>query len=224
MIVRGGPGMLRGSVIGFATIAAAVGAAAAHEALIKPSRVHLQSVEFLVGLPREWAGTSAQDCRTYERKNIEGLVPGFAHAAAKFLDAFVAMHGHVTITSAYRTAREQACVCRGEKGPCAGKPRIARTKKGRRLMRGTKPSHHQLGVALDVRPGTGSYVEFQCLHEFAALNPQFGVRFPLGKRDRPHMELGFQRADNRWASLSAAAGSLTPCTSIRRMLTHAHAD
>ena len=117
MIVRGGPGMLRGSVIGFATIAAAVGAAAAHEALIKPSRVRLQSVEFLVGLPREWAGTSAQDCRTYERKNIEGLVPGFAHAAAKFLEAFVAMHGHVTITSAYRTAGEQACVCRGEKDP-----------------------------------------------------------------------------------------------------------
>ena len=91
-------------------------------------------------------------------------------------------------------------------------------------MRGTKPSHHQLGIALDVRPGTGSDEEFQCLHEFAALNPQFGVRFPLGKRDRPHLELGFQRADNRWASLSAAAGSLTPCTSIRTMLTHAHAD
>ena len=46
-------------------------------------------------------------------------------------------------------------------------------------------SRHQLGIALDVRAGTGSDEEFACLHEFALLNPQFGVWFPLGKRDRP---------------------------------------
>jgi hypothetical protein len=36
--------------------------------------------------------------------------------------------------------------------------------------------------------GIGTEEEFACLHEFAQFNPQFGVRFPLGKRDRPHME------------------------------------
>ena len=216
--------MLRGLIIAIAAIAAAAGAAAANEAFVKSGRAELQSVEFLVGLPREWAGKSAKDCRTYERKNIEKLVPRFAHAAAKFLEAFVAVHGHVTITSAQRTAQEQACVCVGEKGPCAGKLRVLKTKKGRRLVRGKKPSHHQLGIALDVRPGTGSDGEFQCLHEFAALNPQFGVRFPLGKRDRPHMEPGVWRADSRLASLTSAAGYLSPCASMRRMLTHEHVD
>ena len=49
-------------------------------------------------------------------------------------------------------------------------------------------SHHQLGIALDVRAGTGSEDEFICMQEFAQLNPQLGVRFPLGKHDYPHME------------------------------------
>jgi len=31
--------------------------------------------------------------------------------------------------------------------------------------------------------------EFACLHKFARLNPQFGVYFPLGSRDYPHLEL-----------------------------------
>ena len=216
--------MLRGLVVAIVAIAAAAGAAAANEDLVNRDRAKLQSVEFLMGLPREWAGTSAKDCRTYERKNIEGLVPRFAYAAAGFLVAFVAVHGHVTITSAHRTAHEQACVCVGEKGPCAGRLRVVKTKKGRRLVRGSKPSHHQLGIALDVRAGSGSDDEFQCLHEFAALNPQFGVRFPLGKRDRPHMEIGFWRAEMRLASLGSAAGTVSPCTGMRRMLTHEHVD
>jgi hypothetical protein len=103
------------------------------------------------------------------------------------LDAFRHLHGAVTITSAHRTSQEQACVCIGERGPCAGRPRTVKAKDGRRLtVRGI--SRHQLGLAIDVRPGTGSVKEFICLHMFAQLNPQFGVHFPLRSHDYPHME------------------------------------
>jgi N-methylhydantoinase B/oxoprolinase/acetone carboxylase alpha subunit len=61
----------------------------------------------------------------------------------------------VTVTSAHRTAQEQSCMCEGEKGPCAGRPRIVKGKKGRRYMK-RSTSHHQDGIALDVRAGTGS--------------------------------------------------------------------
>ena len=88
-----------------------------------------QALRFLESLPRKWSGTSNRDCKTYEDKNIEKLSLSFAVSAAAFLKAFVEMHGPVTITSAHRTAREQACVCEGEKGPCAGRPRIVKTKK-----------------------------------------------------------------------------------------------
>jgi len=110
--------------------------------------------KFLKSLPREWSGTSARDCKTYEDKNIDKLSPSFAMAAAHFLRSFVEVHGHVTITSAHRTAREQACVCEGERGPCAGRPRLVKTTKGRRIVR-RSTSRHQGGIALDVRAGTG---------------------------------------------------------------------
>src|SRR4029453_5973508 len=113
-----------------------------------------QAQKFLKSLPREWSGTSRRDCKTYEDKNIARLAPPFASAAARFLRAFVEVHGHVTITSAHRTAEEQVCVCDGEKGACAGRPRIVKTHKHRRIVkRGT--SRHQKGIALDVRAGTG---------------------------------------------------------------------
>ena len=64
---------------------------------------------------------------------------------------------------------------------------MLKTKKGRRVVkRGT--SRHQRGIALDVRAGMGTKDEYTCMHEFAQFNPQFGVRFPMGMRDRPHME------------------------------------
>jgi len=114
-----------------------------------------QAEKFLKSLPREWSGTSRRDCKTYEDKNIARLAPPFAASAARFLRAFVEVHGHVTITSAHRTAQEQACVCEGERGPCAGRPRIVATKKRRRIVkRGT--SRHQDGIALDVRAGIGT--------------------------------------------------------------------
>jgi D-alanyl-D-alanine carboxypeptidase len=178
-----------------------------------------RAMGFLKSLPREWTGTSARDCKTYENKNIEKLSTSFAVSAAAFLRAFVEIHGSVTITSAYRTAEEQACVCEGEKGPCAGRPRIVKAKKGRRIVkRGT--SHHQDGIALDVRAGTGSEEEFACMHEFAQFNPQFGVRFPMGKRDHPHMEPdATARRNVQLAALGAVQSHVTPCAKMRIMLT-----
>jgi hypothetical protein len=130
-------------------------------------------MRFLKNLPRQWSHSSARDCKTYEDKNLERLARPFATAAATFLDAFRQLHGAVTITSAHRTAQEQECVCIGEKGPCAGRPHEVKGKDGRRVVvRGI--SRHQLGMALDVRPGTGRVNEFVCLHKFAQLNPQFG--------------------------------------------------
>lgn len=180
--------------------------------------------KFLKSLPREWSGTSARDCKTYEDKNIDRLSSSFAMSAARFLHAFVEVHGHVTITSAHRTAREQACVCEGEKGPCAGRPRIVKTKKGRRIVRrGT--SRHQGGIALDVRAGTGTDDEFVCLHEFAQFNPQFGVRFPLGKRDRPHMEpSASSHRPVRIAAVGVVRRQVTPCARLKVMLVDSPVD
>jgi hypothetical protein len=194
-------------------------------ALIDRDTAHRRALDFLKELPREWSGTSAKDCRTYEPKNIERLSRPFAAAAANFLRAFIEIHGHVTLTSAHRTAQEQACVCLGEKGPCAGKRRVLRAKKGRRIVKQGGMSHHQLGIAIDVRAGTGSDDEFKCLHEFAALNPQFGIRFPFGKKDRPHMEpLIGKNMTVKLASLGSGRSSLVPCTSMRIMLAHEPVD
>jgi hypothetical protein len=178
-----------------------------------------ETLDFLKSLPREWSGTSSRDCKTYEDKNVDRLSRPFAASAAAFLRAFVEVHGHVTITSAHRTAEEQVCVCEGEKGPCAGRPRIVKTKKGRRIVkRGV--SRHQDGIALDVRAGTGTELEFACMQEFARFNPQFGVHFPMGKRDWPHMEpVGRGRGNVRLAALGAIAHRITPCATLKMMLT-----
>jgi hypothetical protein len=185
--------------------------------------IEQRGVAFLRSLPREWSGTSDRDCKTYEDKNIEGLASSFAASAASFLNAFRQIHGAVTITSAHRTVAEQRCVCIGEKGPCAGRPRVIKKKKGPRIVvRST--SRHQLGIALDVRPGTGSQDEFKCLHEFAEENPQFGVGFPLGKRDRPHMEPRQPLDRVKVAALGDALATVVPCATMKVMLTHEHVD
>jgi hypothetical protein len=183
-----------------------------------------QALKFLKSLPREWSGTSARDCKTYEDKNIERLSPSFAFAASRFLRAFVEVHGHVTITSAHRTAEEQVCVCDGEKGPCAGRPRIVKTRKHRRTVK-RSTSRHQRGIALDVRAGTGTDDEFLCLNEFAQLNPQFGVRFPLGQRDRPHMELAVPNGGLlRLAAIGAVRHQVIPCARLKTMLVNTPVD
>ena len=174
---------------------------------------------FLKSLPREWSGTSNRDCKTYEDKNVDRLSSSFAISAAHFLRAFVDVHGQVTITSAHRTAQEQACVCEGEKGPCAGRARIHKAKKGRRIVK-RSISRHQLGIALDVRAGTGTEEEFTCMHEFAQFNPQFGVRFPLGRRDHPHMErIAGSISKVRLVVLGSIQHSIIPCTKLKIMLT-----
>jgi hypothetical protein len=186
-----------------------------------------RSLGFLKRLPREWSGTSDRDCKTYEDKNLERLAKPFAVSAANFLNAFRQVHGEVTITSAHRTAEEQTCVCIGEKGPCAGRPRVVviKKKKKKRRIVVRSISRHQLGIALDVRPGTGSEDEFICLHEFARLNPQFGVRFPLGKHDYPHMEPAAPRAAPiKLATLGPGRAPVVPCNRMRIMLTHDHVD
>ena len=206
-------------------VAAPAGEAVAAEMLPTSLDASGPAYQFLKQLPREWSGSSKTDCKTYEEKNIDRLSPAFAGSAAAFLGAFVEMHGHVTITSAHRTAGEQVCVCVGEKGPCAGKPRVTKNKKGKRIIRRGGASRHQLGIALDVRAGTGTDKEFACLHQFAELNPQFGVRFPLGKRDRPHMEPApVPAARIKTAALGSPGAPIAPCTGMRTMLSERDAD
>lgn len=186
-----------------------------------------RAVNFLKSLPREWSGTSDRDCKTYEDKNIDKLSKSFVVSASEFLKAFLAVHGAVTITSAYRSQEEQECVCIGEKGPCAGRPHVKKIKKGKRTVRIVvrSTSHHQLGIALDVRPGTGSEYEFICLQEFAQFNPQFGVRFPFGKHDYPHMEPAASQALARGpAALGAPRAAPTPCKMLKIMLTDEPVD
>ena len=181
--------------------------------------VESAAMRTLKSLPREWSHSSRRDCRTYEDKNIDRLSPAFAASAAAFLTAFVETHGPVTITSAHRTVEEQTCVCDGERGLCAGRPRIIKGKKGRRYVKRTT-SRHQGGIALDVRAGSGSDEEFACMHEFAQLNPHFGVHFPMGQRDRPHMEPNTRAPmPLRVASLSFMQRKITPCTKVRMMST-----
>jgi len=144
------------------------------------------AVAFLKSLPRQWSHSSARDCKTYEDKNIDKLAVPFATSAAAFLEAYRQRYGEVTITSAYRTSKEQTCVCQGEKGPCAGRPHTVKTKGGRRtVVRGI--SRHQLGIALDVRPGMGSEEEYRCLHMFCIAQSAVRRLLSTGKpRLSPH--------------------------------------
>ena len=177
------------------------------------------AVMFLKSLPRDWSHSSARDCKSYEDKNIDNLAKPFAKSAAAFPEVYQRLYREVTITSAYRTSKEQVCVCRGERGPCAGRPHVVKTKGGHRVvMRGI--SRHQLGIALDVRPGMGSVEEYRRLHSFASLNPQFGVYFRLGSRDYPHMELRLPDTDCSRAAMPASTvltarskmnASIAPC-------------
>lgn len=194
----------------------------------KPDSIEGQALAYLKSLKREWSGTGDHDCHTYEDKNLERLQPAFIVGSATFLKAFVATHGDVTITSAHRNDNEQVCVCYGERGPCAGKPVTVQTRNGPVTVRPVGLSRHQLGIAMDVRPGTGTEAEFLCLQEFARANPQFGVQFPLGRYDLPHMELmGARGPAIRVASIVpsvAAAAKITPCQKMKIMLTHEHLD
>ena len=223
-MLTGGKAVLLSVLVAIAASRAAHAHANGRPSTAAPLFAETLALKFLKSLPRKWSGTSARDCETYADKNIDRLSPAFAMSAARFLHAFVEAHGHVTITSAHRTAQEQACVCEGEKGPCAGRPRITKTKKGRRIVKRGGSSRHQSGIALDVRAGTGTDDEFVCLHEFAQFNPQFGVHFPLGKRDRPHMEPAANHGPVRLAAIGMVRTLVKPCARLKVMLVDTPAD
>jgi hypothetical protein len=145
----------------------AVDAARADSPIFRP----MTAAAFIKALERQ-APTLKYDCRTYEEKNIDRLKRPLVEASAVFLRAFVETHGSVTVTSAHRTMEEQSCVCAGEKGPCSR----------------SKPSRHFFGWAIDVRAGAGTKAEYECMQDFAKKNPQLGIHFPFGMKDRPHME------------------------------------
>lgn len=137
--------------------------------------------QFLKSLPKQFAGSSSYDCKTYEDKNIDKLSGKFAVCMERFLRDYATQVGKVTITSAYRSPEEQTCVCKGETGLCgrsipldaAGKP-IGGIGVG-----------HQYGTAMDIRAGGGTNTEYARMHEFAR---KYGVHFRLGMADRPHVE------------------------------------
>jgi|GEM_PF-3115562 len=135
---------------------------------------------FLKSLPKQWAGGSTYDCKTYEDKNIDKLNPQFAICMADFLRAYTGQYGQqsVRITSAYRSYDEQKCVCVGEKGLCGEALPVDST--GRPI--GGLGVGHQYGTAMDIHPNNGDYQGF---HNFAV---NYGVWFRLGMKDRPHVE------------------------------------
>ena len=145
----------------------AVGPALAESARFRP----VTAAAFIKALEQQ-TPTLKYDCKTYEEKNIDRLKRPLIEASAVFLRAFVETHGSVTVTSAHRTREEQSCVCAGEKGPCSR----------------SKPSRHFFGWAIDVRAGAGTKAEYECMQDFAKKNPQLGIHFPHGMKDRPHME------------------------------------
>ena len=214
----------RGSLPGARHWLACGCAGASERTSYSPDSAEGQALAFLKSIPREWSGFSDHDCRTYDDKNLERLKPEFIVASAAFLKAFMQTHGEATINSAHRTADEQFCVCVGEKGPCAGK-NMPPAKHGKKPPVTQALSRHQLGIAMDVRAGTGSEREFICMHEFARANPQFGVYFPLGRADYPHMELvGSRGPAVNLGKLKAGNVKITPCQKIKVMLTHDHLD
>lgn len=204
-----------------------------------------EAYQLLERLPAHAAGTSKRDCLTWDSAHIRMLKPWLARRVARMALAFVLTHGKITILSAYRSAEDQKCVCEGEKGLCAGWKQVKRHKgKGPAretyyLMVGTGGrSRHEYGVAIDVRPGTGTHKEYQCLNEFLKRNPQFGLHLPLfDKWDRAHVEpvelpraarkskKGRKRNGMRVASLALPQPApVSPCGVMDYMNTEPYTD
>ena len=184
-----------------------------------------EALAFLKSLPRDHKGPLDEtDCKTYEDKNIDRLGRPFVMLAASFLKAFTDTHGQVTITSAHRSSLEQRCVCMHTKLPCSG---WRRNKQGKLLPTGGRSRHHS-GRALDARAGTGTAEEYRCMQEFAKLNPVFGIHFPLGMNDPPHMEprgkWGLRAYLRLRASSMLRLSKIVPCTIMERMHTRTYDD
>ncbi|MBI4067838.1 hypothetical protein HY413_00315 [Candidatus Kaiserbacteria bacterium] len=148
------------------------------------SDASITAKQYLKTLPRQFAGSSSYDCKTYGDKNIDRLDPAFAVCAATFLKAFTDSGGKVTITSAHRSPQDQVCVCKGETGMCGRALPVDSS--GRPI--GGRGVGHQYGTAMDIRSGNASDADYSAMQNFARTHPQFGIHFPFGMRDRPHME------------------------------------
>ena len=118
---------------------------------------------------------------------IDKLNNAFATCAANFLKAYAQKYGPIFVVSAFRC---------GPRSPAS--IQCDRTENAR--ARGATNSNHQIGMAMDVNPASGNYAQ---LHAFARASPQFGVGFPLGMGDRPHM----QPTNMRSPSCSGVAGT-----------------
>ena len=123
----------RGLLVSLAVSVCTAGGAHAQATDARPNHLvgaHQQALSILKSLPRQWAGSSTYDCKTYEDKNIEKLAMSFAVSAAAFLKAFGEVHGYVTITSAYRTRTSRPAFARAKRAPApagraCSKPRRA---------------------------------------------------------------------------------------------------
>jgi hypothetical protein len=147
-------------------------------------------------LPAHAADSTKRDCLTWDNAHVRMLKPWVAKRVAWMAQAFLSTHGKLTILSAYRSSEDQKCVCEGAKGLCAGWKQVKKHK-GKGPERETYfvmvetggRSRHASGVAVDMRPGTGTHKEYQCFNEFLRRNPQFGLHLPLFHRwDRAHVE------------------------------------
>lgn len=111
--------------------------------------------------------------------SIDPLNPAFALCAANFMKAYEQSVGVTRISSAFRSPAQQRCVCPTPKaGTCGGAGTYNPTT---RTVEGG--SNHQRGIALDVNVS-----DYSKLHEFARINPNFGITFPLGSGDPVHMQ------------------------------------
>ncbi len=187
----------------------------------------IEAKRYLKSLPKQFAGSSSYDCKTYEDKNVDRLDPAFAVCAANFLRAFTDAGGRVTITSAHRSPQDQVCVCKGETGMCGRALPVDSS--GRPI--GGRGVGHQYGTAMDVRSGNASDADYSAMQNFARTHPQFGIHFPFGMRDRPHMEpasarcstggysvgnLSSAERSTQGAATNAASGLLSSVSSLFR--------
>ena len=68
-------------MVSLAVVICTAGGAHAQATDSRPSHLvgaHQQALSILKSLPRQWAGSSTSDCKTYEDENIDKLAMSFA--------------------------------------------------------------------------------------------------------------------------------------------------
>ena len=139
----------------------------------------------LKSLPRQWAGSSTTTARLTKTRTSIGChrpsPPRPQRFCARSLICTAIAH-HVGAQNG-GGASVRCATAREAPAPAAAD----RHKKGRRYVSEAPPD---ISRALRSTSGRGWEQRGVCLlHEFAQLNPQFGVHFWLGRAvDRPHME------------------------------------